>query len=147
MASHSRIVLDKNVFVSALLASDSTPGLVVRWTLRNGIPLASGATTLELQQVLRRPKFAKLISSNIIDEFLTSYRKAFQLIPITSSLMVCRDPRDDKFLEVTVDGHADVIVSGDEDLLSLNPFQGIRFLTPQTFLAVFGAPPDETDHA
>jgi hypothetical protein len=46
----------------------------------------------------------------------------------------CRDPRDDKFLEVAVHGRADVIVTGDRDLLDLNPFRGIEILTPAEYL-------------
>jgi predicted nucleic acid-binding protein len=46
----------------------------------------------------------------------------------------CRDPRDDKFLEAAVNGHADVLVSGDKDLLQLHPFRGIAILTPSDYL-------------
>ena len=50
---------------------------------------------------------------------------------------VCRDPKDDKFLDVAVAGHADALVSGDEDLLVLHPFQGIPIVQPAEFLAMF----------
>ncbi len=66
-------------------------------------PLAPKATILEMQEVLRKPKLAKLISPSIMDEFLASYRKSLQLIQAKSSIMVCRDPRDDNFLQLAED--------------------------------------------
>lgn len=47
----------------------------------------------------------------------------------------CRDPRDDKLLEVAVNGRADLIITGDRDLLELNPFMDIAVLTPAAYLA------------
>jgi putative PIN family toxin of toxin-antitoxin system len=140
MASHPRIVLDTNVFVSALLALESTPGLAVQSAILHGILVASDATILELSEVLQRRKFARLASGESVKLFRFNYQKAIHLVEIVSHICVCRDPRDDKFLEVAIDGHADVIVTGDADLLSLDPFQGIRILTPQEFLATYGTP-------
>jgi predicted nucleic acid-binding protein len=57
-----------------------------------------------------------------------------ELVTITARIAACRDPTDDKFLELAVNGHADLIVSGDADLLALNPFRGIPIVTPATFL-------------
>jgi predicted nucleic acid-binding protein len=51
---------------------------------------------------------------------------------------MCRDPHDDKFLEVAVNGHADLIVSGDGDLLALNPFRNISIVTPAMFVQGVG---------
>ena len=52
----------------------------------------------------------------------------------TERITACRDPKDDKFLELAVNGHADLIVSGDADLLTLNPFQGTPIVTPADFV-------------
>jgi predicted nucleic acid-binding protein len=49
-------------------------------------------------------------------------------------IRACRDPKDDKFLEVAVHGRTDAIVTGDEDLLDLNPFRGVAILTPAEYL-------------
>ena len=51
---------------------------------------------------------------------------------------VCRDPKDDQILELAVSGNADCIVTGDDDLLTLNPFRGIAIITPADFLRVSG---------
>ena len=58
---------------------------------------------------------------------------AAELVRITERIAACRDPTDDKFLELAANGRADLIVSGDTDLLALNPFRGIPIVTPAIF--------------
>ncbi len=53
-----------------------------------------------------------------------------------TSIEICRDPDDNKFLEIAIDGKADHIISGDKDLLALNPFQGIPIIKPADFIAL-----------
>jgi putative PIN family toxin of toxin-antitoxin system len=57
-----------------------------------------------------------------------------ELVTITERIVACRDPSDDKFLELAVGGRADLIVSGDRDLLALNPFRNIPIVTPAIFV-------------
>lgn len=59
-----------------------------------------------------------------------------ETVEIIQSFSVCRDPKDDKFLELAVNGNADYIVTGDRDLLVLNPFQNIAILSVSEFLAL-----------
>ena len=59
---------------------------------------------------------------------------AAELVTITARIATCRDPTDDKFLELAVNGHAALIVSGDRDLLALNPFRQIPIVTPAAFV-------------
>jgi predicted nucleic acid-binding protein len=61
-------------------------------------------------------------------------------LTVKSCTGLVRDPKDDKFLQVAVAGKADVIVSGDEDLLVLHPFSGIPILRPAAFLRMLDAP-------
>jgi uncharacterized protein len=58
---------------------------------------------------------------------------AAELVIIAERITPCRDPKDHKFLELVVNGHADVIISGDADLLGLNPFRGIPIIMPAAF--------------
>lgn len=53
---------------------------------------------------------------------------------VTAEIAVCRDPKDDKFLELAVSGTATHIITGDDDLLSMHPFRGIAILSPQQLL-------------
>ena len=57
-----------------------------------------------------------------------------QVIDIEETVQACRDPKDDKFLEIAVNGGADVVVTGDPDLLVLHPFRGVAILTPDAVL-------------
>jgi uncharacterized protein len=135
MASRTRVVFDTNVLVSALL-TDSLPRRAVLQVAVNGILLASHSTLAELEEVLFREKFARWLSFDVRRDILTRYREMVEVVPIVSSVRICRDLRDDKFLDLAVDGKASAIVTGDDDVLALDPFQGIRILTPGDFLAL-----------
>ena len=67
-------------------------------------------------------------------EGLARMLAAAELVTITERIAACRDPTDDKFLELAVNGHADLIVTGDGDLLALNPFREIPIVTPAAFV-------------
>jgi putative PIN family toxin of toxin-antitoxin system len=57
-----------------------------------------------------------------------------ELVTIAERVTVCRDPKDDKFLELAINGRADAIISGDADLLTLDMFRGIPIITPSAFV-------------
>ena len=143
MASLPRIVVDTNVLISALLAASSVPGQAMTKAEDTGQLLASAATLAEIDEVLRRPRFARFLSIGTRLEFLKRYRAAVRLVLIPSPIRACRDERDDKFLEVAVHGQADIIVSGDADLLELDPFQGVRILTPRGYIVHIAQPASE----
>jgi putative PIN family toxin of toxin-antitoxin system len=134
MALIPRIVVDTNVLISALLAGNSVSARAMTKAEDSGQLLASAATLAEIDEVLRRPKFDRFLSMETRREFLKRYRDAIRLVRISTPIQACRDLRDDKFLEVAVYGQADLILSGDADLLALNPFQGVRILTPRQSL-------------
>ncbi len=141
MAFADRIVVDTNVLISALLAANSVPGQAMTKAEDSGELLASTATLAEIGEVLRRPKFSRFLSIETRLEFLKRYRDAVRLIPVSFPIHACRDPRDDKFLDVAVHGKADLILTGDADLLALDPFQRVRIVTPRSFLGMtFGFP-------
>ncbi|QSJ20825.1 putative toxin-antitoxin system toxin component, PIN family [Nostoc sp. UHCC 0702] len=68
-------------------------------------------------------------------EFLEYLTETAQFIDVTEQIDECRDPKDNKYLELAVSGEAECIVTGDDDLLVLNPWRGIKILTVQEFLA------------
>jgi uncharacterized protein len=128
-----RLVVDTNVFVSAALKDNSLPFLVVRWIDRHGGLLKSEATEQQLLEVLARPYIAGA-AIPLLREGIERMLAAAELVAITERIAVCRDPTDDKFLELAVNGHADLIVSGDRDLLALNPYREIPIVTPAAFV-------------
>lgn len=128
-----RVVVDTNVFVSAALKDKSLPALAVHVVEQSGVLLKSIATERQLFEVLARPYFASLISP-VTHDWLKTILAAAETVVIAERIAACRDPTDDKFLELAVNGHAELIVSGDADLLALNPFRGIPIVTPATFV-------------
>lgn len=97
--------------------------------------LMSSETLGELADVLSRPKFDRYISIADRQQFLRLLGRVAEIIPITYRVRACRDPSDDKFLELAVNGSAHAIVTGDKDLLALDPFRGISIVTPARYLA------------
>lgn len=129
-----RVVFDTNVLVSALLFEDSTPAQAFFFATANGAVLISAELVNELQRVIYRPKFDRYISNSQREDFMLSLVETGELALITETINICRDPKDNMILELAVSGNADVIVTGDDDLLTLNPFTEILILTPQAFL-------------
>ena len=88
----------------------------------------------ELCEVLSREQFRRYIDEEDIRNFVAVLTREAEWVEVNVRITACRDPKDDKFLELAVSGLGTCIVSGDSDLLALNPFQGIAILTPQEFL-------------
>jgi putative PIN family toxin of toxin-antitoxin system len=128
-----RVVLDTNVLVSAALKRESTPGMAVLVVERHHVLLKSPATEDQLFAVVARPYFVSLIDADT-RVWLEKLMVGAESVTIIERIAACRDPTDDKFLELAVNGHADLIVSGDADLLALNPFRHIPIVRPAQFM-------------
>jgi putative PIN family toxin of toxin-antitoxin system len=129
-----RIVIDTNVFVSGFLRKGSIPAQAILKAERECDLLASEAVLTEMALVFRKRKFDKRIPWSEREAALLHIQEIAIIIEIDKTIHACRDPRDDKFLEVAVYGRADLILTGDADLLALHPYQGIAILTPAEFL-------------
>ena len=129
-----RLVYDTNIIISALLFEGSKPSKAFDIGINQGAILFSSPTFTELEEVLSRNKFDQYISHEERKQFLTSFILDSTPVEISETISECRDPKDNKFLELAVCGKADFIISGDEDLLVLNPFRNIQILTPDSFL-------------
>ncbi len=136
MAESPRFVLDTNVIVSAALLKRSVPRQAVDRAIAVGRLLIAEQTISEINEVLRRPGFDKYVTEEERMQFLAALVHEADLIDVTQTCTECRDPKDNKFLELALDGQATAIVTGDPDLLSLHPFRGIPILTPRDFLGV-----------
>jgi len=129
-----RFVFDVNVIISAVLLPGSKPESALRKAQDLGELLVSESIWLELEQVLARPKFNRYITLEERNDFLVDLSETVQFIKVTEQINECRDPKDNKYLELAVSGKAECIVTGDDDLLVLNPWRGIEILTIQEFL-------------
>ncbi len=96
--------------------------------------MASEATLMELAEVLDRSKFDPYVARGERQEFLRLFNRVAERVEVISVINACRDPRNDKFLELAVDGSAEIIVTGDRDLLALDPFRDVAIMTPARFL-------------
>ena len=130
-----RVVIDTNVWVSRLLIANSVSGQAVDKALTQADVVISEATMEELADVLSRDKWDRYASLGDRQEFIRRVLQIATLVPVLSEIADCRDPEDNKLLELAVDAEASFIVSGDKDLLVLHPWRSIKIVTPADFLA------------
>lgn len=135
MPSDLRVVLDTNQVVSAALFPNSRPREVVDYVVERRAGLMSAAVLAELVDVLLRPRFDRYVQRDRRIAILAALLRASERVTVTHRIAVCRDPADDKFLELALSGNASHIVTGDNDLLTLHPFRGISIIPPALFLA------------
>jgi putative PIN family toxin of toxin-antitoxin system len=132
-----RAVFDTNVLVSALLSEQSTPAQAFFAALQQGEVLISAPLSNEINRILHRNKFDLYLTSEQRETFLIALVQSTTLVEITETIHVCRDPKDNMLLELALSGKADVIVTGDSDLLVLHPFRHIAILKPEPFLTEY----------
>jgi hypothetical protein len=129
-----RLVIDTNVLVSAAILAPSVPRQTVDKAIDHGALLFSESTMDELKRVLFRPKFDRYLSRERRAIFLAQLESVAEMVPAIQIIRECRHPNDDKFLEVALNGRADVIITGDADLLGMHPWRGIAILSPSDYL-------------
>lgn len=138
-----RAILDTNILVRASIRPQGTVGPVLS-ELRDGryLLLYSDPLLKELIDVLGRPRIRTKyqIGEERIRALLDLILLRGELVVPTRKIDACRDSDDNAVLEAAVAARADVIVSGDEDLLVLHPFEGIPIVGPADFLARLGGP-------
>jgi uncharacterized protein len=135
-----RIVIDTNVVISALIFESSSSIKAFTLAKLRGTILISNDVLSELTNVLSRSKFDRYITSEIREDFLASLMLEAEIVPITEKITACRDPKDNKFLELAISGYADYLITGDQDLLVLHPFRNLQIITVSNFLNYFDNP-------
>jgi uncharacterized protein len=127
-------ILDTVVILHAMMSKTSGAYAALRKADNEGIIVVSDETLLELEEKIHHPKFDKYQSLQKRIAFFNSFRLFALNIPVRANVVACRDPKDDKFLSLGVEAEAMCIITRDEDLLVLNPFQGIPIVTTADFL-------------
>jgi putative PIN family toxin of toxin-antitoxin system len=143
MSRENRYVFDTNVIVSALLFNDSVPGQAFFGALDRGVLVVSPQLVEQLRDVLSRDKFDAYLAREDRERLLAGLIQDAELIVPSTHIQVCRDPDDDMVLELAVSSGVLLIVTGDKDLLELNPFRGIRIIRPAEFLNLLDQPESE----
>jgi putative PIN family toxin of toxin-antitoxin system len=131
-------VFDTNSLISAALISGSVNARALDIVLDKGRLVISEPALQEFTDVIVRKKFDKYFSDDAerleaIDKIEKNAVIFFPKEIITS----CRDPKDNKFLELAVAAGASCIITGDKDLLILHPFRNIPVLNAADFLNIF----------
>ena len=130
-----RLVFDCNVLVRALLDDSSFSGQALEKAESASSTLFISTPVLsEAIEVFMRPKFDRYIPIGVRQLFLEEYELLGVKVKITNEVKACRDPDDDKYLELALNGNADCVITNDPDLLILNPFESIPIISPKEFL-------------
>ena|SRR5438270_11631445 len=132
------VVIDASTFVSAAVKADSLPerALLRAVDPPNRLILSQEAEN-EYRDVIFRPKFDRFVSVEAAQADSRHCRRCLERIEPTEAVRECHDPKDDKYLALAAAGRADVIVSSDaRHLLSMDPWRGIRILSPANYLAI-----------
>ena len=130
-----RAVVDSNVLISALLVSNSPPRQCLDQLASTGATLLfSDDTFTEVSLRLAKPKFDRYRSQKQLADFLSGLIDISEWVYPNIQISACRDDDDNKFLALAISGDADCIITGDADLLILNPFESIPILAPADYL-------------
>ena len=136
-----RLVIDTNILISGLMSVNSLPQQVFDYATSQVILLMSDEVQSEIENVISRPKLQKYITLERRTKFLSELSKQVERVTINQQIRACRDPKDDKFLDLAVCGEANYIITGDADLLDLHPFQNISIIKAARFLTAIALYP------
>lgn len=132
-----RAVIDTSILIRSVLKPKGSTGPILDLLKTGRYRLLYSAPLLEeLADVLSRTRFRDKYGvsaadvANVLTLLVSEGEEVFPTVPVEA----CRDPKDNKVLEAALAGKADVIVTGDDDLYVLNPFEGIQILGPAAFL-------------
>jgi putative PIN family toxin of toxin-antitoxin system len=138
MIKSRQFVIDTNTLISAFLLSSSSTAAQVYYKIKaEGEIIMSADIFDEFSNVFIRPKFDKYLSLHKRLSAIQDLKDILKFVSISTTITACRDPKDNKFLELAVEAGAACIITGDKDLLVLNPFRQIPILTAAEFLGQF----------
>ena len=128
----SSIIIDTNLWISFLLTRQYP--LLDMLLENNAVKLIFGDELLdEFVRVVQRPKFQKFFSQEDIKTLLQYIQQHAQFVKVHSVVTVCRDVKDNFLLSLAQDSHADYLITGDKDLLSLNTFGKTKIIPMAVF--------------
>jgi uncharacterized protein len=124
-----RVVLDTNLWISFLISKkhDVFDQLFETDQIR---------LIQEFTAVALRPKFRKYFDADDIEDLLFNFDAYGEQVAVTSDHRLCRDEKDNFLLNLALDGQADYLITGDADLLILNPIEQLKILTYQDFIQI-----------
>jgi putative PIN family toxin of toxin-antitoxin system len=129
----SRIIIDTNLWISFLITKDFAKIDEILFS-RRGILVFSQELLDEFLEVAKRPKFRRFFSTTEIEELLETIDEYADFVKVQTQIEICRDPKDNFLLSLSVDGNADYLLTGDKDLLELTKFGKTTIITISDFL-------------
>ena len=133
-------MFDANAVVSAALKVESVPEQALRLARDWAQIYLSSPVLAEIEEVLNRRKFLKSISLERRFYILGLLTGRGRFVTPSERVSVCRDPGDNMYLELALAANTDFLVSGDNDLLALDPWRGIRIVRPAEFVQLLPSP-------
>lgn len=122
-----KVVIDTNIFISILIGKSFSDFYLYLFSGKVEI-LTTDEQVKEILDVVQRPKFSKYFSESDSKDLLSLIKNTSTYIRIENNIHDCRDEKDNFILEIAIKGKADVIVTGDLDLLDLHPYHGIEII-------------------
>lgn len=130
-----RIILDVNIWISCIIGQSQLLEKVSFILLQNNIELIICHQLInELKSSLQKPKLQKYLNQNMANKILPLLEQAANFVEVNSIVSICRDKKDDYLLALAKDGQVDYLITGDKDLLVLNPFESTQIMTLSEFL-------------
>lgn len=136
-----RVVVDTNVLISGLFGIKASPSAQILNAIRiqKIIIVTSPVILEEIGEVISRERVVKRIKMTSAErsDFMNKLIERSEVTAGKQLLqLISRDIKDDKFLACAIEAKADYVVTGDEDLLDLKEYEGIKIVTPRQFLKV-----------
>jgi len=131
-----KVVIDTNIWVSYLLGS-LLQGMDEKILSKEIKVVVSDEMLKEISEVSSRPKFKNIFTAKRIKELFSLLDSYAIVVSPSQKVNVCRDGKDNFLLEVALEGEADYLVTGDEDLLVINTFQSTKIIRPKEFEDMF----------
>jgi uncharacterized protein len=128
------IVFDTNALISAAILPDSVTMRSLHLAVTHYQLIVTEATWLEFETRIKRPHLARYFENDRHrDEVVLTFNRVVEHVESHSVVTDCKDPDDNKFLALALDGGAKIIVTGDKALLTLSPWRDVEVLTPRQF--------------
>lgn len=137
MNKETKYICDTNILLSSLISETTPPAQTVDYIRKYGMFSFSQETLTEFEDVLKRPKFDKFLSKEKRSSFINQIFELSVFYEVNQKVDICRDPKDNKFLDVAIASYADYLITGDDDLLVLERIGNTSIITPRKFIDIF----------
>lgn len=129
----SRVIIDTNLWISFLITKDYSKLDEIIFS-KQSVIIFSDELLNEFLEVARRPKFRRFFPTSLIEEILDTIDEYAEFVTVGTKIEICRDPKDNFLLSLSVDGQADFLITGDSDLLELKRFGETSIIAITEFL-------------